>query len=375
MKQILSFIKKEVVLAIAALLAVVSMFFVPPSVKYIEYVDFSVLSILFCLMAVVAGFIKSGLFGYFSAKLLTRSNSIKIVSAVLTGLCFFSAMLITNDVALITFVPLTIAVLIGVSPKRLIFVIVLETIAANLGSVLTPIGNPQNLYIYSFYNMNIGDFLSAVAPIAALSLLLLSATLIFSKDGRIEITASAPIKFSSVDKRLLVLYTILLLLSITTVMRLLDYRICLALTAIALIIFDKAAFKRVDYSLLGTFLSFFIFVGNMGSIPIIKEILASLIDGRELIVSILASQVISNVPAAIMLSGFTDKARELLMGVNIGGLGTLIASLASLISYKLYAKSENSRPALFLGIFTIMNVAFLLIISAAAFLFLIPIGV
>lgn len=355
----LKFIKKEIVLITAALFAAITMFVVPPNTKYIDYIDFSVLAILFCLMAVVAGFIRSGLFDYMSYKLLDKTDSVKIISAVLTGLCFFSAMLITNDVALITFVPLTITVLRGISQKGLIFIITLETVAANLGSMLTPIGNPQNLYIYSFYNMDLQEFIGIVFPVCAVSFILITVTLAFGGKKHVDREHINP---KRINKKLLVLYFCLFILSAVTVLRIVDYKICFIFTAVSLLVLDRKVLTKVDYSLLGTFLAFFIFVGNLGNITIIKETLSDIVTGREFITGVAASQIISNVPAAVMLSGFTANARELLLGVNVGGLGTLVASLASLISYKLYIKIENAKPLLYLGIFTAVNIFMLAIL-------------
>ncbi len=343
------------------------MFIIPPNPEYINYIDFSVLAVLFCLMAVVAGFIRSGLFEYMSCKLIEKSKNIKILSAVLTGLCFFSAMVITNDVAVITFVPLTITLLKNLKPVRLIFIITLETVAANLGSMLTPIGNPQNLYIYSFYKMNLLEFIGIVFPICVVSFVLIALMLVFGGKGKIENEKTNPIK---INKKLLFLYIFLFILSGTTVLRIIDYRICFLLTVAILLIFDYKIFIKIDYSLLFTFIAFFIFVGNLGNIKIVYEMLPKIITGREFFMSIIASQIISNVPAAVMISGFTMNSKELLLGVNIGGLGTLIASLASLISYKLYVKNEKSKPLLYLGIFTSVNIIMLAVLVGFKIIFL-----
>lgn len=363
MDRIQKFIKKELVLVLAVLAAAVSMVFVPPSVNYITYIDFSVLGILFCLMVVVAGFLKTGLFDFLSEKLLSRFEDTKKISAILVLLCFFSAMLITNDVALLTFVPLTITILGALPPKQLIAVLVLESVAANLGSMLTPIGNPQNLYLYSFYSMEIGAFMRTVLPLGIFSLFLVFCGVLLL--GNSKITSLTP-KAATLDRRGLLLYLLLFALCILSVLRLLDYRLCVLITVAVLMVFERGLLLRVDYALLCTFVAFFIFVGNLGSIAPIRAALSVLTTGRELFMGIALSQLISNVPAAIMLSAFTTNAEALLMGVNIGGLGTLIASLASLICYKLYLKSENPKPGLFLLIFTVINVTALLCLTIFA---------
>lgn len=356
MKAAVSFIKKELVLVISALLALLSMLLTPPGKAYLGYIDFAVLAVLFCLMAVVAGLSKAGLFDFLSIKILQKSKSTKGIAFVLVFACFFSAMLVTNDVALITFVPLAIAVLHSTSQKQTVFVIVMQTVAANLGSMLTPIGNPQNLYIYSYYKLNITQFLQAVAPVCAFSLVLISAVLFMFKGSAIAVRCEEGVR---VNKKQLIIYFALFLLCALTVLHLISYAACFIITVLVIAAADYKIFKRIDYALLLTFVAFFVFVGNVSAVPQIKQLLQQLISGSELAWGIAASQIISNVPAAIMLSGFTQNAKDLLLGVNIGGLGTIIASLASLISYKLYAKSTGARPMLFLGVFTVINLGFL----------------
>ena len=361
-KRILNFIKREIVLVAACVAALISMFFVRPSEKYIQYIDFPVLAILFCLMLVVAGFIKSKLFDVVSSKILKTTHDIKIVSIILVNILFFSAMLITNDVALITFVPLTIALLGTKHQNQLIYVIVMETIAANLGSMITPIGNPHNLYLYSYYHMNILDFFKILLPVVVLSYLLIMLTMVIRKIEPIYLVQEATPHIE--NKLNLTIYLIIFVLCILTVLRILDYRICLVITATTIFAIDKKLFKKVDFSLLATFIAFFIFVGNMSNIYIVKNMVSKFINGKELLSGILFSQVISNVPTAIMLSGFTKNVKELLVGVNIGGLGTIVASLASLISYKLYVKNENSNIKKYIIVFTVFNFAFLFILTA-----------
>ncbi len=339
------------------------MFFVPPSKQYIEYIDFSTLAILFCLMAVVAGFIKSGLFSFLSDKLSSMTDNLKVIGLMLVLLCFFCAMLVTNDVALITFVPFTIAMLSGVPQKKLVYIIVLETVAANLGSMLTPIGNPQNLYLYTFYNMSIAQFMKVVAPITAVSLVVVVLLSLFVKSEKLGTEQTGG---TSLDVKRLIFYAVLFVLCIVTVLRLLDYRICFLLVVLVILLFDRKIFAKVDYYLLLTFVAFFVFVGNIGGIPQIAQMLSKIVTGRELEVGILSSQVISNVPSAVMMSGFTQNGEPLLLGVNIGGLGTIIASLASLISYKQYTQSQGSNTGLFMKTFTVVNLGVLIVLYVFA---------
>lgn len=359
-----TFLTEEAVLTIAGIVAIISMFWVPPDLAYVEYINFDVLAILFCLMAVVSGLIRSGLFNILSQKMLTRTKDLRLLSILLTMSCFFGAMLVTNDVALITFVPLTLTLLRSASSKRKIFIIVMETVAANLGSMLTPIGNPQNLFLYSYYQMNIEQFFRIVAPTGFLGGLLILFVLILARGGQLPLEEKIE-KAATLNRKLLLMYMGLFLLAILGVLRFFDVQIVLVSTLLILLLFDRVNFSKVDYALLATFVAFFIFVGNLGRIDAIRTAIAGVMQGRELLVAVFTSQVISNVPAAIMLSGFTDQVRELLLGVNIGGLGTLIASLASLIAYKLYMKSEAANSWHFLGRFSLINVLMLLVLLTA----------
>ena len=374
------FFKKETVCCIAFLLAVVSMFFIPPSVNYFSYIDFRVLALLFSLMAVVRGFSSIGVFTRLGTMLLTHVHSLRMLSALFIFLCFFFSMLITNDVALITFVPFTILVLSMAEQKKfLIPVIVLETIAANLGSMLTPLGNPQNLYLYTISGLSIGAFVRIMLPYSFVSAILLLIFILFLPKDTVSTTTAAntanstntvtvsntsnviceAVKARKNPRILFTSYLILFLLCLLTVLHILPYQIMFLLVLTGFLLLDYRVLKDVDYFLLLTFLCFFIFIGNMKQISLVHELISKLLVHHEVLMGIGASQIISNVPAAILLSGFTDDYSALLIGVNLGGLGTLIASLASLISFKFYANSNGRDTRRFLGIFTLYNVIFL----------------
>lgn len=363
--KIKEFVKKETVFTIAALLALISMFWVAPSAKYIDYIDFRVLSILFCLMLLVAGLRKQWIFRRLAEKLTTLVSGSKGLEMILVLLCFFSSMIITNDVALITFVPFALALMNGAGLKhRIIRVITLETIAANLGSMLTPIGNPQNLYLYNLSGMSFSEFIILMLPLASVSLLLLIIAVLFGKNEKINVSfekADMPI---SIPK--LTVIAILFIICMGTVTRLIAWQISLICVLIVSLILFRNLFKEIDYYLLGTFTGFFIFIGNMQNIPTVSNLISNLITNRELLVSTVLSQIISNVPASMLLSGFTTNYKPLLFGVNIGGLGTLIASLASLISYKFYAVTKDSQKGKYLLTFTLWNLLFLVILFAVA---------
>ena len=372
--------QKETVCCIAFLLAVISIFFVSPSKNYISYIDFRVLALLFCLMAVVRGFSSIGVFTRLGTMLLTHVHSLRMLSALFIFLCFFFSMLITNDVALITFVPFTILVLSMAEQKKfLIPVIVLETIAANLGSMLTPLGNPQNLYLYTISGLSIGAFVRIMLPYSFVSAILLLIFILFLPKDTVSTATAAntanstntvtasntsnviceAVKARKNPRILFTAYLILFLLCLLTVLHILPYQIMFLLVLTGFLLLEYRVLKDVDYFLLLTFLCFFIFIGNMKQISLVHELISKLLVHHEVLMGIGASQIISNVPAAILLSGFTDDYSALLIGVNLGGLGTLIASLASLISFKFYTNSNGSDTRRFLGIFTLYNVIFL----------------
>ena len=376
MKNFIAFLKKETVLCIAFLLALFSSFIIPVDAKYIEYMDFRVLVLLFSLMTVMSGLQSLGIFEKLSYALLKYVKSTRSLTLLLVSLCFFLSMFITNDVALITFVPFTILILEKTnSPKNLIPIIVLETIAANLGSMLTPIGNPQNLYLYGLSGLSIGEFLLHMAMSTLLSFVLLIICSLFLKKETITITETSDIKENN-KPALTAYYFTLFILCLMTVAYLIPYPVLLLVSIPVLLIWDRDTLTKVDYSLLLTFISFFIFIGNMQRIPAVAEMISSLVEGKELITAFLASQIISNVPAAMLLSGFTDNYKDLLLGVNIGGLGSLIASLASLISFKYFANHVANLPkehgitkGKYLAHFTYMNVLFAACLLGFVFLF------
>lgn len=373
LRSILTFFKKETVLSIAALLAFISAFFVHPSAEYLNYPDYRVLALLFCLMLVVAGLQSIGVFSYLGNLLLQKVHTTRQLAFLLTSLCFFSAMFITNDVALITFVPFAAMILtMAEQEKLLIPVISLQTIAANLGSMLTPIGNPQNLYLYSAFSIPVGTFLLNMLPLTVLSAILLTISVLLLKNHPLHTLsdqsgvsqAKSPQTVPDVKK--LTVYLLLFGICLLCVARVLPWPVMLAVLIAVVFFLDRKLFAKVDYFLLLTFVCFFLFIGNMERIPAIADLLRSFIQDRELLLATLFSQCISNVPAAILLSGFTDAAKPLLYGVNIGGLGTLIASLASVISYRIYGNQKNASKGAYLKVFTLYNVIFLIILYPAA---------
>ena len=369
MKILKNLLKNETVFCVSFLLAILSAFFVYPDAAYLTYPDYRTLALLFCLMIIVAGLQSLGIFSMLSQFLLKKVHGIRSLSLVMVLLCFFSSMVITNDVTLITFVPFTILIFrMGGQVWRVLKLIVLETIAANLGSMATPIGNPQNLYLYSVSDLTTAEFAWATLPYAGLSLLLLTAVIIAAKDEPLlEIVVTEPAESPKAGLlRSAIPFFALLILCLLVVFRLLPYQPVLICVMAAVLLLKRKLYLSVDYFLLLTFLCFFVFIGNMKRIPEINALLVSAVQGRELLVGILASQIISNVPAAILLSGFSSDFSSLLTGVNLGGLGTLIASLASLISFKFFSREYPDKKGAFLKEFTIWNLVFLAVLTAAA---------
>lgn len=359
MIKIKKFIKNEIVLIISFILAVVSAFFVVPSTKYFDYIDFRTLGLLLCLMVVMAGFNHLGILKFIAEKMLTKVKTVSGLALILGLLCFFSSMIITNDVALITFVPFTITALkLSGKMNKLIWVVTIETVAANLGSMLTPIGNPQNLYLFSKFNMSFGNFVSTILPYALLSLILVIIACLITDKGTVKTDKTE--SNTNFSKLHIVIYSVLFLISLLTVFRVIPYIITLSITIFIVILFDRKLILNVDYSLLFTFVFLFIFIGNLGEIKPISDFLKSVVNNNEVIVGIISSQVFSNVPATILLSKFTENAKDLLIGVNLGGLGTLIASMASLISFKFVAK-EKVNMGKYILTFTIVNIVFLIL--------------
>ena len=404
-------VRKDPVLVVAIVLAIISCAAVPPDAAYAEYVDLRTIGMLFSLMTIMAGLSRLGVFRIACRHLLSAVRGSRRLALALTLLAFFSSMLITNDVALVTFVPFALLALRTLdSPRHACFTVVMMTIAANLGSMLTPIGNPQNLYLYSTSHMALTDFLLLMLPYAAAALVLLVGAIAFfgripehakekaarsvdagnpassSEDGSADSPATCgeadnaasatdanetPQLASDADdpapSPLRVLpWAALFVLALLSVAHILPYQAIVAVTIVVALAADRRALLHVDYALLFTFIAFFVFVGNVGRIEMVSTALAQLIDGHELAVSVIASQVLSNVPAAILLSGFTSNFAALIVGTNLGGLGTLIASMASLISYKQVALVLPREKGRYFMLFTVWNIAFLAVLAVLA---------
>lgn len=365
-KKCIHILKRETVLAIAWLLAVISAFFVHPNAGYVDYIDFHTLCLLFALMGVMAGYKKTGLFERIAQALLGKVTSIRQLELLLILLCFFSSMVMTNDVALITFVPLAIGTLkLAGKSELMIPVIVMQTIAANLGSMQTPIGNPQNLYLFSKSGISVAEFILLMLPYTLAALALICIWQMLQKNQQMTFVSQKETRV--LDKKPMIIYTILFIVCLLSVAKVLSAQMAALIVLMALLIYDRSILPNIDYSLLLTFVGFFIFIGNIGEIPAFSEFIAHILKGSETVIAILLSQCISNVPAALLLSGFTDQIHALIIGTNLGGLGTIIASMASLISFKYFSAEMPSGKKSYMIYFTGANIIFLLLLMIVFF--------
>ncbi len=356
-----SFVKKNVVMVVAFAAAAVTCFFVPPDEQYLGYFDFKTLTCLFCVLAVVCALKNVHFFYILARKIVQVFKNTRMSILALVYITFIGSMLIANDMALLTFLPLGLFVLSSTGQgKHMAFTFIMQNIAANLGGMLTPFGNPQNLYLYTKFEIPNLEFMHIMAPPFALSVILITACcFIFVKPEPLSLpeeSVTIPVKRTAV-------YMVLFALAIAIVFRGIPYGIGLVVIPAVLLFMDRKALQMVDYPLLLTFVFFFIFSGNMARIDWVRALFSWLLEKNTLLFSVASCQIISNVPTAILLSQFTENYRELLLGVNIGGVGTLIASLASLITFREYTKQNKGKMGYYMALFTAFNFAFLIILA------------
>ena len=355
--------KKEIVFCVTFLLALISTFFVKPDAKYISYIDFGTLLTLFSLMAVVAGWRRTGLFDALGKTVCRKVHGQRALCLTLVLLCFFTSMIITNDVALLTFVPFAVVLLSKTDSFVLLYTVVLQTLAANLGSMITPIGNPQNIFLFSKMQLGTVQFMKILFPYTLLSIAFLILSVLIIKNEKIQIERQETESFKSGCKEKNILYTVLFILCLLSVVNVIPKWAAAVLVALCVLVSDRKIFCSIDFMLLLTFTAFFIFTGNIARLESVDSFLKRITGGNEFAVSLAFSQVISNVPATLLLHPFAQDTKELLLGVDIGGLGTPVASLASLISLKLYTQ-EKGGTTKFLAVFTLMNIIFLAALCA-----------
>ena len=361
-------LKKNAVLCVAILAAVITSFIVPPDAAYLDYFDWKTLTCLFCVLAVVCALKNIFFFTVLAEKIVALFKNTRASILALAYITFLGSMLIANDMALLTFLPLGYFVLSSTGKtKYMAFTFIMQNIAANLGGMLTPFGNPQNLYLYTKFTIPTGEFVATMLPPFLISVALITLScFVFVKKETLEIET----RDIQLPKWRTVIYALLFTLSIVIVFRIIPFVVGLIVIPIALLIMDRKALKDVDYGLLFTFVAFFIFSGNMSRIPFIQNLFGGLLQKNTLLVSICSCQIISNVPSAILLSQFTGNYTELLLGVNIGGVGTLISSLASLITFREYSKHNPDKVKRYILLFSAFNFGFLFLLTGVQTLIL-----
>lgn len=367
MNKAFRFIKKNVVLCVAALAAFVTCFFVPPTVEYLDYFDYRTLACLFITLAVVCALRQIRFFAILARRIVQMTGSLRMLALALIYITFIGSMIIANDMALITFLPLGyFALSVTNNEKYAAVLFILQNISANLGGMLTPFGNPQNLYLYSYFSIPTGEFTSIMLPPFLLAVAMLTLCCMFFPKKPLSVNAELGVKL---DVKKTILYLALFAISILIVFRLVPWQIGLVAIPLVLFFAERDALYMVDYPLLGTFVMFFIFSGNLSRIPAVNEFAAALLQKSTLLVTATSCQFISNVPSAILLSHFTDNYRELLLGVNIGGTGTPIASLASLITLSEFRLLYPEKTSSYIKLFLAFNALFLVVMTAVAYFF------
>ena len=362
LRKVGAFAKKNAVLLIAAACAVITSCIVPPYAQYASYFDLKTLTCLFCTLAVVCALKNIRFFTVLARKIVQCTGNLRMAVLALVWVTFIGSMLISNDMALLTFLPLGFFVLSYTGmQKYMAFVFIMQNIAANLGGMLTPFGNPQNLYLYSFFNIPTGEFMGIMAIPFAAAIALITLCCLFLPGIKLEMPEQDQTKLPLWRT---VTYLVLFALALVVVFRVVPYWVGLIIITLSLLFLDRKALMQVDYGLLGTFVCFFIFAGNMARIPAVSSLMSGLLEKNTLIFSVLSCQVISNVPSAILLSQFTADYPALLLGVNIGGAGTLIASLASLITFREYCAHNPGKAGKYLALFTALNFGFVIVLSA-----------
>lgn len=361
MQTILGFVKKNTVLCIAIIAAAITSVIVPPDREYLGYFDFKTLTCLFCVLAVVCALKNVNFFYTLAEKIVALTGNIRVCVLTLVTITFVGSMLIANDMALLTFLPLGFFVLSTTDKKKyMAFTFIMQNIAANLGGMLTPFGNPQNLYLYSKFNIPTAEFMQIMAlPFVISIALIVGMCIVFVKPEKIEIKKEEV----HTDKKRTAIYLVLFALSILIVFRGIPYFIGLIVIPPVIFFLDKNALRKVDYPLLLTFVAFFIFSGNMARIGVVRDFFGVLMEKNTLLFSVLSCQFISNVPSAILLSQFTGNYTELLLGVNIGGVGTLISSLASLITLREFTLHNPMETKKYIAKFSAFNFTFLILLT------------
>lgn len=366
-KNFAKFIKTEIVFMVAAICAIISCFFVPVDAAYIAYFDVKTLVSLFTMMAVICAIESTNVLNVVSRMLVKKLKNTRMLALGLVFLTFVSSMFIANDMALLSFLPLSAVVLISTGQEKMAMsMFILQNIGANMGGMLTPFGNPQNIYLYNYYNIPSGEFLKIMILPFLFSIILLFIACMFIKKEKLVIENNEEPKLNS---KSLVIYSIAFIITVLMILKLINYFVGTMIVCLILAVSNYKSFFDVDYMLLLTFCAFFIFTGNLSRIPQVNAFFQNIIVGKELLVALLSTQVICNVPTAILLSKFSGDYASILIAVNIGALGTIIASLASLIAFKLYTKNFQGSKLKYLGKLLLVNLCFLTVLILVSYLF------
>ena len=367
-RAVAGFVSRNTVLVIAATLAIASCFLVPPDAAYLGYFDLKTLTCLFCTLAVICALKNIRFFTITARRIVSCTGNTRTLSLALVYITFIGSMFLANDMALLTFLPLGYISLSCTGKEKFMApVFILQNIAANLGGMLTPFGNPQNLYIYTKFNIPTLEFMGIMLLPFAVSIVLFTVGCLFIPKESLTLPDGGEEK---INPKKAAFYLVLFALTILTVFRIVPYYVCLPIILVAILVTDRRALGKVDYPLLLTFACFFLLAGNVSRIGAVHAFFSALLEKSTLLTSILSCQVISNVPSAILLSEFTEHYRELLLGVNIGGVGTLISSLASLITFREYTSHIKGKTLRYLGLFTALNFGFLIVLTAVVMIFM-----
>lgn len=363
-KKVRVFVQKELVFCVAAVLAVLSCFFVPVDQEYLGYIDVKTLVCLFCMMAVICALQNTGILQLSAKGLIRKCKNTRTLFTGLVFMTFVASVFIANDMALLTFLPLTIVVLQTIGERqKAIYVFILQNIAANLGGMLTPFGNPQNIYLFTYFQIPTSAFFRIMGPLFLAAIILLFGLCLFFPKQPLTLAFEEERK---PDGKRLLIYSVLFCLSVLIVFQFVPYLAGFFVVLITLLLLDQKAIAGVDYMLLLTFFAFFIFSGNLSRMAVVHAFISRMISGNELFMAIGATQIMCNVPTAILFSKFTMNYAPILIAVNIGSFGTLISSLASLITYKLYTKTFGGSLWYYLGVFTALNGIFLVALTGIA---------
>ncbi|MBP1587706.1 MAG: hypothetical protein ILO53_04805 [Clostridia bacterium] len=365
MKKLTSFLKKEIMLVVAVVAAAASLFITPPSAKLLQGIDWRTLGILLMMLCVLEGFKQESVLAPVVA-LGSRLKKLTALTFFLVFGVFFSSMFVTNDVSLILFVPITIMVFRGGGKEKYILpVITLQNIAAIRGSLLTPFGSPQNLFLYGQVNVTVWHFMLHMLPLCAMSAVLLAVFILIlyrrNPGESIEPADTAKPAKDNLPRR--IVYVVLFCIVVLTVVTRFRYWYFVLAAVLAAVAFtDVRIFKKVDYVLLVTFLCFFIFSQSVGGNERIAAFLSGAVAGREYWWSLGLSQIISNVPSTIVLYPFSQNFAGLIYGADTAGLCSIIGSLASVINYRIYIREYPGTGKRFMLVFTLISWAFFLIV-------------